>query len=324
MNLPAALISAGLGAAFLAAELTFYYQPAWINPDYALGLIFSMRHSKARTAVSRLLINPQSAEFSALRSVEENAAKYVCGAVKAKDKSGKNVDFRSFVYTVATDSARIDDDGLISHRHGAFRACPNPPEDKASPDGRSMVKTIEKVVPSVVSSAMSTIGTQMPSGGGSGGSLEQQVGHMANQMTGGPLPGSSSGSGSYSGSASSSGSASKSGSAGQQPKSSSNAVLDNESGWSSDRPPAAWPTFPPDHPLARSAPKRTADQAIALAKKIEDRWEQAKSGNAKARPSSDEIQEACRALLTISPKESKFPKAWAAFVRLRKIDREAA
>ncbi|WP_249135996.1 hypothetical protein [Bradyrhizobium sp. AUGA SZCCT0176] len=85
MNFPAALISAGLGAAFLAAELTFYYQPAWINPDYALGLIFSMRHSKARTAVSRLLINPQSAEFSTLRSVEENAAKYVCGAVKAKD-----------------------------------------------------------------------------------------------------------------------------------------------------------------------------------------------------------------------------------------------
>ena len=34
MNFPAALIAAGLGAAFLAAELTFYYQPAWINPDY--------------------------------------------------------------------------------------------------------------------------------------------------------------------------------------------------------------------------------------------------------------------------------------------------
>lgn len=323
MNLPAAIISAGLGAAFLAAELTFYYQPAWLNPDYALGLIFSMSHSKARTAVSRLLINPQSAEFGTLRSVEENATKYVCGAVKAKDKSGKYADYRDFVYTVATDSARIDDDGVISHRHVAFRACPASPDDKISLDGQSMVKSIEKVVPSVISSAISTAGTDVSSAGGSGGSLEQQVGRMANQMTGGPLPGSSSGSVGYSGSANSSGSASKSGSGGQQAKSSSKAALGSESGWSSDRPPAAWPMFPLDHPLARSAPKRTASQAIALAKEIEDRWEQAKSGNAKARPSSDEILDACRALLTISPKDNDFPKAWAAFVRLRKIDREA-
>ena len=67
MNLPSALIAAGLGATFLAAELTFYYQPAWINPDHVLGLIFSTNQSKARTAVARLLINPQSAEFGVLR-----------------------------------------------------------------------------------------------------------------------------------------------------------------------------------------------------------------------------------------------------------------
>ena len=82
--------------------------------------------------------------------------------------------------------------------------------------------------------------------------------------------------------------------------------------------------FPLDHPLAKSAPKRTTGQAIALAKEIEDRWEQSKSGNSKARPSSDEIQEACRALLAINPKDNEFPKAWAAFVRLRKIERDAS
>jgi hypothetical protein len=169
---------------------------------------------------------------------------------------------------------------------------------------------------------MSTIGSQIPKGNSPGGSLEQQVGHMANQMTGGPLAGGPSGSGSRIGSSSSSGS--KSGSSGQQANSSYKAAPGNESGWSGDRPPAAWPMFPLDHPLAKSAQRRTPGQAIALAKEIEDRWEQSKSENSKARPSSDEIQEACRALLAISPKDNEYPKAWAAFVRLRKIERDAS
>ena len=101
------------------------------------------------------------------------------------------------------------------------------------------------------------------------------------------------------------------------------ASLSNESEWRSDRPPVAWPTFPFDHPLAKRAQKRTTGLAMALAKDIEDRWEQSRYGDTKSRPSADEIQEACRALLTIDPKDNEFPKAWAAFVRLRKIDREA-
>jgi hypothetical protein len=76
--------------------------------------------------------------------------------------------------------------------------------------------------------------------------------------------------------------------------------------------------------LALPAQKRTTAQALALAKAVEERWERSKSGNVKLRPSSDEIQEACRALLGISPQDSEFPKAWAAFVRLRKIDRIAS
>jgi hypothetical protein len=147
---------------------------------------------------------------------------------------------------------------------------------------------------------------------------------MANQMTGGPVPGGPPGSASRSGSAGPSGPAANSGSAGQQQANSTfMAALGNESEWRSDRPPVAWPNFPFDHPLARSALKRTTGQAIALAKDIEDRWEQSRYGNAKGRPAADEIQEACRALLTIDPKDNEFSKAWAAFLRLRKIERDA-
>jgi hypothetical protein len=111
---------------------------------------------------------------------------------------------------------------------------------------------------------------------------------------------------------------------GPQENSTFKAALGNETEWRGDRPPAAWPIFPMDHPLARSAQKRTPAQAMAFAKEVEDRWEQSKSGNTKARPSSEEIQEAWRALLAIDPKNEEFPKAWAAFVRLRKIDRDTA
>jgi len=146
---------------------------------------------------------------------------------------------------------------------------------------------------------------------------------MANQMTGGPLPASPPGSAGLPGSGGRSGSAS--GSTGQQQANSTfKAALGNESEWRSDQPPAAWPTFPFDHPLAKWVQKRTTGLALALAKDIEERLEQARNGNAKARPSRDEIQEACRALLTIDPKDNEFPKAWASFVRLRKIERDIA
>jgi hypothetical protein len=80
------------------------------------------------------------------------------------------------------------------------------------------------------------------------------------------------------------------------------ASLEDESNWHSDQPPAAWSSFSPGHPLARPTEKRTAAQALALAKHVEDRWRQAKSpGKAAQRPSSDEVNEACRALLTVDP-----------------------
>jgi hypothetical protein len=321
MNVPAAIIAASLGAVFFAAELTFYLQPAWINSDYLMGVIFSSNHSKARVAVSRLLVNPESAKFGELRTVEAEKAKFVCGAVKAKDRAGYYAEAREFVYTVATDAARIDDDGWIAKKHASFRPCPVAEEQPQKlPDAVSMVKAIEKAVPSAASSALSTMASKMPaeSRGASSASLEQQVGKMADKMTGGPLPGS------QPGSASLPGSGARSGSAGQQPANSFMAALGNESEWRGDRPPAAWPSFPFDHPLAKWAQKRTAGLALALAKDVEDRWEQSRHGDTRGRPSADEVQEACRALLTINPQDHEFPKAWAAFVRLRKIERDTS
>jgi len=71
--------------------------------------------------------------------------------------------------------------------------------------------------------------------------------------------------------------------------------------------------------------KRTTAEALAFAKDIEARWEQSKSAEGPTRrPSPEEIKEACRALLTIDPTDKEYPRAWAAFVRLRKIDRDAA
>jgi hypothetical protein len=42
------------------------------------------------------------------------------------------------------------------------------------------------------------------------------------------------------------------------------------------------------------------------------------------RPSAEDIDEACRALLSIDPKDTEYPKAWAAFTRLQKISRDIA
>ena len=312
MNIPAAIISAGVGVALFAAMNAFQYRPSLITPDYSLGKMFATKHSKARSAVTRLLIDPASADFSALRSVEENGAEYVCGTVRAKDKSGQYVQYRDFVYTVAVDVARIDDDGRIAHRHDAFRRCPISDEEAVAlrkipitPGTAAMAKAIQTIMPTVDPSILSTMTPDMSGGGAksSGGTLEQQVGQMASQL----------------------GSAGQPGSVGQQGASSTfKAALRKESEWRSEQPPAAWPTFPLDHPLARPAQKRTTAQAMALAKDVEDRWEQSNSGASNSRPSSDEIKEACRALLAINPKHEAFPKAWAAFVRLRKIDRNTA
>lgn len=315
MNIPAALISTAIGAAFFAAGYTFYIQPPALMTDYALPEILAPNHAKARAAVSRLLLNPASAQFDLLRTVDANAAKYVCGDVNAKDQSGSYAGYHAFVYTVAVDFARIDDNGRISQKHAAFKACPASDEEETakqkmaiSPGALAAAKAIQKAIPASGDPAtLSKMASRVPASDKiSSGSMQQQLG----QLAGDPVPeGRAVG---------------MSGADGSGGTSDTRAAENtNQSEWRGDRPPAAWPNFPPDDPLAKPTAIRSPAEAVALAKRLEDRWEKSKSGNIRLRPSSEEIKEACRALLAIDPKHDQFPNAWAAFVRLRKIDREA-
>ena len=306
MNTPAALISAGVGAAFFAAASVFYYQPSFIRPDYALDAILTTNNSKARAAVTRLLLNPSSAQFDGLRSVQVDNRKYVCGSVNAKDKSGAYTGHRAFVYTVAIDFARIDDDGEIAQRHDAYKACPVSEEEEKlaqqkigiSPSALQAIKLVQKTLPTADPSVLTDMASQLsPAGSGPAGTAEQQLGRLAGQP----------------------------GSGGQQ---SGNQTFKTtpgpEADWRSDKPPTVWPVFPPDHVLAKPAQKRTNAEALVLAKSVEDLWVKSKAGTSSQRPSLDELREALRALMAIDAKSAEFPQAWAAFVRLRMIEREAS
>jgi hypothetical protein len=166
-----------------------------------------------------------------------------------------------------------------------------------SPGALSLVKAIQKNIPaSGDPSTLSKMASQMsaPDKSSSGAPMEQQLGQLG-------------------------------GVARESSKRVTSGIRapDNAREWRGDRPPAAWPTFASDHPPARPAAIRTPAQAVALAKDVEHRWEESKAGNTKLRPSSEEIKEACRALLAINPKDNQFPEAWAVFVRLYKIDHDA-
>jgi hypothetical protein len=210
MNLPAMLIGAGIGAIFFAAELTYYYTPSWINTD-RLWDSLSSDHSRARAAVSRLLINPASAQFGLLRSVEAGAARYVCGDVKAKDKTGQYSEYRAFVYTTAADFARIDDDGRIAQRHASFHPCP-------IADGTKVAQQNALTSPGALAMVQKITPKPEP------GAMEQQLGQLGGQASAGA-----------------------SRVTGQQ-SATLGTALGNELEWRSDRPPAAWPTFPPITP----------------------------------------------------------------------------
>lgn len=331
MNIPAALISACIGGAFFAVCAAFPYRPEFIKVD-AQDLL-APNHAKARTAVSRLLIHPASAEFAGLRSVQLDAAKYVCGTVNARDRSGAYSGYRAFVYTVAIDFARIDDDGRIAQTHDTYRACPisdsiapTKQPTEISPRTLEIANAIQKSLPGVDPSILSSMGPQMaPSGDKATGSLEHAVGQLAAQsgataaqrtVTAGlPTAGQQSPS-------------TQQANASPKPTpdklaSDTRVTQDNEKEWLSDRPPAAWPMFPPDHPLAKTGRKRPHAEAIAAAKDVEDRLTRSAMAHPATRPSSSEIHEALRSLLLVDPKSEGFPQAWAAFVRLRKAQREA-
>jgi hypothetical protein len=320
MNIPTLLISAAISAAFFEAEYRWFYQPDMIRPEIAFDFL-STEHMKARDAVRHRLINPASAQFGELRSVDSDGTRFVCGGFKAREKSGAFAD-AAFVYAVAIDFARIDDDGRMTFQQTAFKPCPQADEEKVaqqkaliSPGALSVIKAAQKIVPKNADpSVLSTLSAVSPSSGGSSGdgTMQQQLRQLAGEPAAGQ-GGSTGGSGA-------------SGSAGGGGGGSANPVearFDDELDWRAERPPAVWPAFPSGHPMAKATHQRSTAQALALAKDVEDRWERAKSRrDSRARPPAEEIREACRALLTVDVRDKDYPKAWAAFVRLRKIDRE--
>jgi hypothetical protein len=306
MKLLVGMFSAGVGVVFFVLANIFYYQPSLFS-DYGLDSLFSTNQSKARAAVARLLLNPKSAKFAGLQTIDAEAQKYVCGNVDAKDKSGNYAGNRAFVYTVKIDFARIDDDGQIAQRHAAYKECPESDAEKyahqkmgISPGALSALSTISKAIPPGDPSTLTTLAAQMsPSGAGgansSGASTQQLLGQLGGQPSGG---------------------------AGQQSNAPFKADNAPEREWRGDHPPAVWPVFAQNDPLAQPAQKRTTAETMALAKQLEEREAQFKTGKTKTRPPLADVRDTLRALLTIDPKEKVYPEAWAAFVRLRKIERE--
>jgi hypothetical protein len=315
MNLRASIIATCVGAAFFWAGYMWNYQPDIVNPDEIWSL-FQSEHRKARAAVSRVLIEPHSAHFSGLRTVEAGAARYVCGAVNAKNRAGHAID-AAFVYTVAGDFARVDDNGRITSQHFPYKSCPTATDVRTAeqqtpiaPGALAVAKAVGKVIPQ-----------------SSGGTMEQQLGQLAAQTTAvAPAAGGLSGPAGTRPAATGlagTGLARTGPASAGQPSASPKAAPDTELTWQADRPPVAWPALPSGQCPATSTQDRTAAEALALAKEIEARWEQPRTLQASAqRASSEEIRKARCALLAIDPADKDYPQAWAAFVRLRNIDRD--
>src|SRR3954463_14535124 len=132
MNVRAFVGATCIGTAFFAAGYAWNYQPEIINAN-EIWSMFESEHGKARAAVLRVLIAPNSAHFNGLRTIDANQAKYVCGSVKAMDKERQYVE-AAFVYTIAIDFARIDDDGRMTSQRSPYRPCPSAADDKSRPE----------------------------------------------------------------------------------------------------------------------------------------------------------------------------------------------
>ncbi|WP_298240543.1 hypothetical protein [uncultured Bradyrhizobium sp.] len=303
MNLRAAIIATCVGAAFFGVGYAWNYQPDVIDPDEVWSA-FQSEHRKARAAVSRLLIEPHSAHFNGLRTVEVDAARYVCGAVKAMNKGGHYV-VAAFVYTVVSDFARVDDDGHITTEHSPYTPCPTATDDH-------IAERQAPIAPGALAVAK-MVGKTIPRSGG--GTMEQQLGQLAAQ-TAAVAP-----------QAELSLSPAGTGPALARPPSGSEekTVAESDSTWEADRPPAAWPASSLDRCPTKSTQLPTAAEALVLAKDIEARWQQLRPSEVPTkRLLSEEIKKAHCALLAIDPADKRYPQAWAAFVRLRNIDRDLA
>ncbi|MGJ4889563.1 hypothetical protein ACQR1Y_15290 [Bradyrhizobium sp. HKCCYLRH3099] len=318
MNVPALLIATAFGAAFLAAELRWQIHPSTtISPTVVMSAL-SSEHMKARTAVRNVLLDPDSAQFESMRSVTEGTSKLVCGLVKARDRSG-SLSQAAFVYAVDIDFARVDDGGRMTRQQSAYRPCPAPEAEQTiaqtdkkltlSPTALALVKTAQKLIPEGDPATLTELSATLAPGGASGGGgaggqrMEQQIGALA-ARTALPAPG---------------------GTSGQGGTGTERVAVSKPVEWRADQPPRAWPKFPQGHPLAEPAPKRPPADALAMAKDVEERWKRSEAaGDPRLRPSSKQIREACRALLTIDTIDIEYRQAWAAFVRLQEMDRVVA
>src|ERR1700712_3706900 len=119
MNKAAAAIAVGAGALFFVLETVFPYNPVF---SFVVNAVYGSDQAKARTAVSKKLDNPSSAEFDVMRTVEVSKLKYVCGNVNSKDKAGSYVGRRAFVYDVVSDFASVDTDGRAA-TDSRYRPC---------------------------------------------------------------------------------------------------------------------------------------------------------------------------------------------------------
>jgi hypothetical protein len=306
MNFAAAGVSALIGSAFFAVGIIIPYYPSFFGLGDSVQSALSAEHAKARSAVYKLLINPNSAKFYAMREVTIGAGRYVCGNVDSKDREDSYAGQRAFVYDDRSDSATIDDAGLISRPHGGYKPCPVPEEIKPGPLVVDLggVNKVAKALPKTDLRALSSL---QPSGGGEAGSGESMEQSLARFR--GTNSGLNAGPGWNAAEASSASPA---------------ATTTDEKEWRGDRPPLAWPTFPADHPLSsKSSSKLTDQEAIELATEIEARWKRFEAGKSAIRPSTGEIEEAQRALLAIKRQSPAFTRAWASFVTLRDIHRTA-
>lgn len=321
MNKTAAIIAVGVGSGFMALQIAFPQQMSGMLFGFSLDDFMAGDHARARAAVYKVLIDPQSAAFQDLRTVEAAKAKFVCGKVNSKDKSGIYAGYHAFVYERAGDVARIDDDGRVVKVLAAYRPCPvsedAPPAPTVitiPPEAMAVAGKILKALPTIETQAVPpaaavALGSGSASGGtgGSGGSIQSGVQALAQSVP--QLDRKPSGQGA--------------GNTQSPAKPVNEASRVNERDWRGDRPPTAWPVFAADHPLAKPASPRSNAETMALATEIEQRWSNLEAGRSKRRPSMSETREALRTLLAIDPASKEFPQAWALFVRLRKIDRDA-
>ena len=306
MKIIPAIIAIGFGGCFLAAELRFnYYPPVAV---VSMSSFESAEEKHARASVLALLFYPESASIDGMHTVKPDGALYVCGSVNSKDRSGSYAGSRGFVYEVAHDFAIIDNDETIARSHRTFRPCPD--EDAKPKPFVVDVEQLSKIAQALPKSNIQIVTSLSPTSSsastdGPRGNQDLRQGIEAlrpNIQQNTPQQSAVDGASTQS-----------------RP-----AIVSppGESEWRSEQPPKSWPRFPPDDPLSKPEAAFANDEALELASDTERRWKRFESRKTTSRPSVTEIDEALRALMTIREQDPHYARAWASFVRLRKIRRD--